>query len=330
MSYDIITFGSATQDIHVKSKAFKILEGKKDFGPGKGICLPFGSKIKVEDVIFTSGGGGTNTAVTFEKQGLKTAFCGAIGADVSGLEIIRELKHLWVDTRFVVKKKEKHTNYSIVMSSDSGERTILAYRGASDMVDQKDVKWDKIKKTKWFYLAPLAGEQLNIFGALVDFARENKIKLAVNPSKQQLSLSESELKNIFSKVDILFLNQEEASFLTKVSSIEEQNVLIEISKMCPGVVVMTKGAEGVVVYDGKHIYSAKPNLNRKIVDTTGAGDSFAAGFLSDYIRQKGSIEKAIQLGMANSEACLSEVGAKNGLLDKNSKFSPVPVIKTEI
>ena len=83
---------------------------------------------------------------------------------------------------------------------------------------------------------------------------------------------------------------------------------------------MTKGGEGVVVSDGKYLYSALPNPDRKIVDTTGAGDSFAAGFLSDYIRYNGDIEKAIQLGLANSEANLSEIGAKTGLLEKNSKF----------
>lgn len=135
--YDIITFGSATQDIHLKSKSFKILKDEKDFVTGEGICLALGSKIDVEDIIFSSGGGGTNTAATFVKQGFKTAFCGAIGIDISGLEIVRELKQLRIDTRFLVKKKEKHTNQSIIISNTgedpsmgSGlDRTILVYRG---------------------------------------------------------------------------------------------------------------------------------------------------------------------------------------------------------
>ena len=116
-TYDIITFGSAAQDIHLKSQAFKILKDEKDFATGEGICLPFGSKIDVEDIAFTSGGGGTNTAVTFAKQGFRVAFCGAIGADSSGLEIVRELKNFRVDTKFLIKKKEKHTNQSIIISN---------------------------------------------------------------------------------------------------------------------------------------------------------------------------------------------------------------------
>lgn len=326
--YNVITFGSATQDIHLKSKAFKILKDEKDFATGQGLCLALGSKIDVEDIIFATGGGGTNVAATFAKQGLKTAFYGAIGADTAGLEIIRELKHLRVDTGFIAKKKEKHTNHSVIVSNLGKDRTILVYRGASDLLRKEDILWRKIK-TKWVYLAPLAGEQLNIFADIVNFAYENKIKVAINPSKQQLSLPEDQLKNILQKVDILFLNQEEASFLTKIPFFEEQEIFKKIDEMCPGIAVMTKGGEGVVVSDGKYLYRAKPNLNINIIDATGAGDSFASGFISDYIRHNGDIEKSIQLGMANSEACLIKVGAKNGLLDKNARFDRVIITKEE-
>lgn len=333
--YDIITFGSAAQDINVKSKSFRIIKNGDDFATGEGICLPLGSKIDVEDIVFSSGGGGTNTAATFAKQGFKTAFCGAIGVDIAGLEIVRELKHLHIDTRFVVKKKEKHTNQSVIISGAAttavagGDRTILVYRGASDILDKKDIQWKKIKKTKWFYLAPLAGSLCNIFEDIVSFAKENNIKVAVNPSKQQLSLPPDQLKKVFQKVDILFLNQEEASFLTKIPFSDEHDIFKKIDEICPGIAVMTKGGSGVVASDGKYLYSALPDPNRKIIDTTGAGDSFAAGFLSDYMRYNGDIEKAMQMGIANSEANLSEVGAKTGLLDKNSNFNRVKVSKEE-
>ena len=327
--YDIITFGSAAQDIHLKSKAFKILKDNKDFMTGTGICLTLGSKIEVEDIIFTTGGGGTNTAATFAKQGFRTAFCGAIGVDASGLEIVRELKILHIDTKFVVKKKEKHTNSSVIISNEGGDRTILVYRGASDVLTEKDILWKKIKGTKWIYLAPLANSLCDMFEEIVNFAFENKIKIAVNPSEQQLSLPEEKLKSILKKVDILFLNQEEASFLTKIPFQEEQNIFKKIDEICPGVAVMTRGADGVVVSDGKYLYSAKPNLNVKVIDTTGAGDSFASGFLSDYMRNDGDIEKSIQLGIANAEANLSEFGAKIGLLNKDSKFEKVNVVKEE-
>ena len=327
--YDIITFGSAAQDIHVKSKAFKILKGENDFATGEGICFTLGSKIEVEDITFSTGGGGTNTAATFAKQGLKTAFCGAIGADTSGLEIVRELKRLVIDIKFIVKKKEKHTNQSIIISNTGGDRTILVYRGASDILISKDIPWKKISKAKWFYLAPLAGSLCDTFEEIVNFANENGIKVAINPSMQQLSLPAEKLKSILQKVDILFMNQEEASFLTSVPFDDEQKIFKKIDEICPGIAVMTRGKDGVVVSDGKYLYSAVANPNQAIVDTTGAGDSFAAGFLSDYIKHNGDIEKAIQLGLANSEANISVIGAKNGLLEKDSHFERVKVLKEE-
>ena len=325
--FDVITFGSAAEDIHLKSKEFKVLENKDDFETGEGICLPFGSKIDVENIYFTSGGGGTNTAATFAQQGLKTAFCGAIGTDPAGLEIIRELKNLRIDTRFLVKKKEKNTNHSVIISHANDDRTILVYRGASELFSEKDVNWKKLKKTKWFYLAPLTGEFCKNFGKIVNFAKQNNIKVAANPSKQQLALPENELKNIFSKIDVLFLNKEEASFLTKIPFEQEVEIFTKLDEICSGIAVMTKGGDGVTVSDGKYLYSAKPNPNRKIIDTTGGGDSFAAGFLSEYIRFNGDIEKSIQLGLANSEANLAEIGAKTGILGKNDKFERPLVTK---
>lgn len=334
--YDIITFGSAAQDIHVKSNAFKILKDGKDFVTGEGICLALGSKIDVEDIVFASGGGGTNTAATFARQGYKTAFCGAVGDDAAGKEIIRELKSLRIDTKFVLAKKEKHTNHSVIISSTSEDsltnlgqdRTILVYRGASELLCDKNIPFAKLK-AKWFYLAPLASSLCDSFSSLVDFAYKNKIKIAVNPSKQQLSLQEDVLKDILQKVDILFLNQEEASYLTKIPFEDEIEIFKKIDEICPGIAVMTKGGEGVVASDGKYLYSAKPDPKRKVIDTTGAGDSFASGFLSDYIKTNGNIESAIQFGLANSAANLAKIGAKTGLLDKNSKFERVLVSKQE-
>ena len=326
--YDIITFGSATQDINLKSKAFKVTKDDKDSVTGEGICLALGSKIDVEGIKFTSGGGGTNTAATFAKQGFKTAFCGVVGDDQAGKQVLDELKRLKVDTNLVLKTKEKATNYSVIISSEGEDRTILAYRGASDLLDKNKILWGKIK-SKWLYLAPLSGLLCDAFEDIVNFAFENKIKIAVNPGNSQLSLPAENLQRIFKKIDILILNQEEASFLTKISFRDETEIFKKIDQMCPGVAIMTKGIEGAVASDGKYIYSAKPHKELKVIDSTGTGDAFASGFLSHYIRHAGDIEKAIQFGIANAEACLSEVGAKNGLLDKNSKFEPVEVSKEE-
>lgn len=326
MAFDIITFGSATRDIMVKPRGLTALKYGSDPATGKGVCFPFGSKIDVEEIEFNSGGGGTNTAATFTKQGFKTAFLGAVGEDSAGKEIKEELKSLNIDTKFVFTIKEKPTNHSIIILTEGEDRTILAYRGAAELLGKENIPWGKLK-AKWIYLAPLTGLLCDIFEDIIDFAIKNKIRITTNPSIQQLSMPSEKLRSIFSKIDVLFLNKEEASFLTKIPLQEENEIFKKIDEICRGVVVMTKGGQGVVVSDGEYIYRAKPNTDRKIVDTTGAGDSFASGFISEYIRENGNIEKSIQLGLANSTGCISKVGAKNGLLLKGEQFERVEVQK---
>lgn len=333
--FDVITFGSATKDIMVKPRNLTVLKYDRD-ATKEEISFPLGSKIDVDQIEFNTGGGGTNTAATFSLQGFKTAFVGVVGQDEAGKEIIEELKRLKIDTKFVFKNSQKITNYSVVILNSDKEKTILAYRGASELLDKKDIPFKKLK-TKWLYLAPLTGLLCDSFEELANFAKENNIKVAINPSIAQLSLPN--FKDILNKIDILILNQEEASFLTKLP-LRDEKVTVEggipqsavkifqkIDEMCPGVAVMTKGREGVIVSDGKYIYKAKPHQDRKIIDTTGAGDSFGAGFVAEFIRGNSNIEKSIQFGMANSQGCLSEIGAKNGLLKKGQPFEKVEVTK---
>jgi len=324
MKYDIITFGSATRDFFLKSPNFKIV-GEKKFITGKGLCLSLGSKIEVEDIYFSIGGGGTNTAVAFANQGFKVAYCGMLGKDVAGEEILEELKKFRVDTKFIVKTNSKPTNLSVILSSQGKERTILVYRGASSELLKKDIPWSHLK-ANWFYIAPLSGKLAKLFEVLVDFAKKNKIKVVANPGNSQLSLPKKTLEKILKKIDILILNQEEASLLTKIPYQKEKEIFKKIDAFCPGIAIMTKGLEGVVVSDGQYLYRAD-SLKVKVVDRTGAGDSFASGFLSGFIKSRGDIITSIQLGTANSASCLQKFGAKNGLLKSKEKWKKVKVEK---
>jgi len=324
--YDVITFGSATWDTFLDLEKPYFVRSKR-FISSKGLCFNLGSKRDVSNINFASGGGGTNTSVSFEKQGFKTAYCGAVGDDVFGNEVINRLKESGIDCSLVFKNKLKPTNYSVILDSGSDkDRTILAYRGASEILSEKDIPWSKLR-AKWFYLAPLSGKLANITKDIVDFAKINGIKIAFNPSNSQLGLKD--LRKIIDKVDVLLINQEEASILTEIPFKKEAEIFKAIDKMCPGIAIMTKGANGVIVSDGNYLYKAKPG-KIKIVDRTGAGDSFGSGFVSGLIRFEGDIENAIQLGIANANSCLQEQGAKNGLLEKKDKFKKVKIIKSKL
>lgn len=315
--YDVITFGAGSQDIYVKSKKF--------LAKGKDICVPVGSKNEVEDIMMFSGGGGTNTAATFANQGLKTAWLGQVGEDCFGNLIITELKNLKIDTQFILKTKNKLTNTSVFLTYPGKDRTILVYRGAADDLTEEDIPWQKIKIAKWFYLAPFSGKLASLTENLINFAKKNKIKIAWNPGYNQLKFPKEALERILRKIDVLLLNKEEASLLTKISYQKEKEVFQKIDKMTKGIVIMTKGGEGVVVSDGKYLYRAG-SLGLKFVDATGAGDAFGSGFVSGLI-QKNNIVYAIQLAMANSGYAVGKWGAKEGLLKKSQKWPKTKVVK---
>jgi len=325
--FNIITFGSATYDIFIKPEKFQKIFDKKKFITGKGICFNLGSKIDIKEILFSSGGGGTNTATTFAKQGFSVAYCGSVGQDIAGTQIMEELKNLGVNTDLIFKNSGKPTNHSIVLSGLNDDRTIFVYRGASEILDIKNVLGNI--EAKWFYLAPLSGELSNIFEELVDFANKRGIKVAVNPGTSQLLMPKEKLAGIFKKIDILILNQEEASFLTKIPFQKEKQIFQKIDEICPGIAIMTCGSKGVVVSDGKNLYKAKA-LKVKVADRTGAGDSFASGFVSEFMRSNGDITASIQLGIANANGCLTKVGAKNGLLEKGQNFEKAEVKITKI
>lgn len=324
MRYDIITFGSATRDIFLKAKQFLIGDFKIDHIK-KEILLPVGLKIDIKDIHFHSGGGGTNTAASFASHGLKTAYCGTIGKDPEGQVILKEIKEKRINTKFILKTKKKPTNLSIIFSTPQ-ERTILVYKGASEVLDKKMIPWSEIKDSKWFYLAPLSGKLIKVFKKLVDFAKENKIKVMINLGNTQLKLPSKILKPILKKIDILILNQEEGQILVKNTSLKEKKLIKEIKKIFPGILIITNGQNKLFATDEKFIYSAFPP-KVKVLDKTGAGDAFASGFLSGYIKSKKNIIKAIQLAVANSASCIKKWGAKEGILKRNEKFKKVKVKK---
>lgn len=320
MRHDIITFGSATVDIFVRAKDFFVKRGK-EFITGKGICFSFPSKIDVNDICLATGGGGTNVAATFSSWGLKTAYCGKIGEDVLGKEVSKDLKGFDIDTKFLFKTRKKPTNSSVIFSAGR-DRTVFVFRGSSETLKKGEIPWDKLK-ADWFFLAPLSGKLSRLFVPLVNFARKNKIKIACNPGNSQISLSKKSLESALSKIDILILNQEEASLLTQIPYYKEEDVFKKLDLLVPGITVMTKGKEGVVVSDGNYIFKSKAP-STKVVEKTGAGDAFGSGFVAGFIK-KGNIPYAIQLGMANATSCVQEIGAKKGLLEKKKLPSALKI-----
>jgi len=123
--YDLITFGSATWDLFIGLEDFKVIE-HQDFLTGEGLCFNLGSKVEIKEIDFFCGGGGTNTAATFANQGFEVAYCGAVGQDFAGKEIMEILKGRGIRTDCIQKFEQQVTNRSVILASEGKERTILA------------------------------------------------------------------------------------------------------------------------------------------------------------------------------------------------------------
>ena len=322
MHYDIITFGSAALDLFLKTDNF-LIEGNEKFRAGKAICFPFAEKVDIKGITFASGGGGTNTGATFSLQGFKAAFCGAVGNDFAGDKVLRELEALGIDSCFVQKTKVRATNLSVIFSQ-AQERTCFVWRGASEYLLWEKVDKD-VLKADWFYLAPLSGNLSKGFEDIVKFAKQNNIRVFANLGNSQIGIEKEKLTSILKHIDILLLNQEEAALLTGISYKKEKKVFEKLDKLVPGLAIMTKGKDGAVASDGKYLWEVEA-LKVKVIEKTGAGDAFGSGFLTGYIKEK-SIERGLQIGIANAASCIQKLGAKNGLLQRGEAFKKIKVIK---
>ncbi|MFA5086430.1 MAG: carbohydrate kinase family protein [Candidatus Paceibacterota bacterium] len=315
--FEIITFGSSTWDIYLKIEKDQVLKSDK-VASGTAVGFDLGAKIDIRDMYFSFGGGGVNAAHTFRNLGFDVAYCGSVGHDIPGKEIIAELESRGVGTQFV-QKNEKPTNNSIILLTPDNERTVLAYRGASEDLNREEIMWGDMSPS-WFYLAPLSGKLSDLTEDIVDFAKKNKIKVAINLGNSQILLGKEKLDPILKKVDVLLLNLEEASLLTGIDKKDEMGIMRELNSIHPGINTVTKGPEGVLVGEQDVLLEASA-CKVKIVDKTGAGDAFGSGFIAGLIKSNMDTEWAIRLGIANSSSCIRVRGAVNGLLEKVPDFT---------
>lgn len=326
--YDVITIGSATRDVFIEPEEAFVAKGSK-FETGSGLCFSLGSKIDVPDIKFRTGGSAINSAVTFARQGLRVAALCKIGQDTRGESIKKRLEEDGISTSLVMESKDHLTAYSVILVSKAG-RTILVHRGATEyLCCEEPVPYDKLKNTKWFYITNLGGESSKIFKPIIDFAHQNNIKVALNPGKAQLKLGKN-LKQVLGKIDILILNQEEASYLTGVAFRNVKGIFKELDKWTRGMVLMTRGPKGFVACDNANQWEGGILKEPRYADRTGAGDAFGAGFVSSIINGQ-TTDEAIQLASSNATGVLGEWGANHGLLaTKNDiyKFGKLKIKKS--
>lgn len=304
-TYDILTVGAATIDLFIHSPAICL---KKNLLHPPLLTLPHNSKVEIDRYFIQSGGGATNTAVSFSRLGLKTACLARLGRDHFGNLITKELSQNKVVTTYLSRPQKEASDFSVVLLSPKAGRSILVNRGPTRLED-KDIPWSLISRTSWLYLTSLEGN-LSLLKQLINTAHKKGVKIALNPGSRELK-SPQKLLPLLPQVEVLLLNRLEAETLTNSylgSDLFENRIL---SLQTP-LIAVTNSKKGAYIYHHlEKIFS--PTANVRPLDETGAGDSFGSTFVTALIKEKSTTE-ALSWAMKNSASVVSHLGAKTGLL----------------
>lgn len=249
-AYDVITVGSATRDVFVRSDLAKIMNIKEMRGETAYLCLDHGGKQNVSNIFFTTGGGATNAAAAMATLGLKVAAVACLGADATAADIEKELAGHGADASLLARHGSERSGYSVIISSFDGERTVLTYRGASSLLTAEMIDWDRLAASSWIYLCSLHGKAAELYPRIAGFAKQKGVKLAVNPGATQFRQGLEGFKDVLGATDVLILNREEAEKLVGATDLRRY-VDEERCSLCGQCVEAC--AQGVFLRDGDRI-----------------------------------------------------------------------------
>lgn len=265
------------------------------------------------------GGSAANTIYGLARLGLKTGFVGAVGADKYGKALIDDLKTADVDTG-QIKIKKAETGSTICISEKLGRRAIYVSPGANNLLNQKDIDIAYFNRAQMVHLSSFADDrQLKLQVASVKKMKES-VRVSLAPGMIYVTKGLKALAPLFKRTHVVFMNREEIERLTGKDFQTGARELVESG--CRIVVVtlgkgLTKGKAGMVtayIRHGEKEYEvvSEKSGRKSPLETTGAGDAFAAGFLFGLLKDKG-VEECGLLGDIVAGFAIKKVGARTGL-----------------
>ena len=261
--------------------------------------------LKIEKTV--SGGSVANSIVGISQLGDKAGFIGKISDDEFGSNYEEGLKKENVEYFYSKKKEGLPTGTCLILVTPDSERTMCTFLGTAGKINENDVSSDAIKKSEIIFLE----------GYLWDEGEPKKAfeKAINNANKVAMSLSDlfcvdrhkpHFLNLVKNKLDITFANEQEITSLIEAKNFEQ---VINFSKQLNKLIIITRGEKGAVAINGDEVVENDIQKNLKIIDLTGAGDLFAAGFLHGYIN-KLSTKECLEKGTEMSSKVIQQIGAR--------------------
>lgn len=269
---DVLTIGDVKMDTFVMLHDANVHCGLQR--EACQICLSYGTKIAVERMESQLAGSAANVAVGLARCGLKTAIVSYMGEDETYALAMKQLKTERVNGSFIKKTKRAKSAQSIVLTFQ-GERTIL-----TSFIDTPYRLPNLIKAPKWIYVSEMGPASSLLFRDLIRYKQKHpSVCLAMNPGSEQIREREETFLELLKQTNLLFLNVEEAQALTKTETREISDLVRAILDLGVQTVILTDGQQGAY-YGNKTLLLSIPIFPGQRVESTGAGDSFAAGFLA--------------------------------------------------
>ena len=261
--------------------------------------------LKIEKTV--SGGSVANSIVGLSQLGTKVGFIGKVSDDEFGNKYEEGLKKENVEYFYFKKKEELPTGTCLILVTPDTERTMCTFLGTAGKINENDVSLDAIKKSEIIFLEGYLwdeGEPKKAFDKAINNA--NKVAMSLSDQFCVDRHKPHFLELVKRKLDIIFANEQEMSSLIEAKNFEE---VVSFSKRINKLVVVTRGEKGAVSILGEEVIETGILKNLKILDLTGAGDLFAAGFLHGYIN-KLSTKECLEKGTQLSSRVIQQIGAR--------------------
>ena len=263
------------------------------------------SNLKIEKTV--SGGSVANSIVGLSQLGNEVGFIGKVNDDDLGEKYEDGLKKENVKYFYSKKKEELPTGTCLILVTPDSERTMCTFLGTAGKINENDVSADAIKQSETILLEGYLwdeGEPKKAFEKAIQSAKKVAMSLSdqfcVDRHKPHF------LDLVKNKLDITFANEQEIMSLIDAKSFDE---VISFSKSLGKIIVLTRGEKGAVAINGDEVVECGIKEGLKIVDLTGAGDLFAAGFLHGYVN-KMSLKESLDKGTEMSSKVIQQIGAR--------------------
>ena len=263
------------------------------------------ANLKIEKTV--SGGSVANSIVGISQLGEKAGFIGKVSDDDFGSKYEEGLKKENVEYFYSKKKEELPTGTCLILVTPDSERTMCTFLGTAGKINENDVSSDAVKKSEIIFLEGYLwdeGEPKKAFDKAINNA--NKVAMSLSDQFCVDRHKPHFLNLVKNKLDITFANEQEITSLIEAKNFDE---VINFSKQLNKLIIVTRGKKGAVAINGEEIVESGIQKNLKIVDLTGAGDLFAAGFLHGYIN-KLTTKECLEKGTELSSRVIQQIGAR--------------------